>query len=249
MTIAKTANLSPIPILTYHQIAIAPPRGAPYRSLYVSPQNFSRQMTLLALLGYRGLSMSDLQPYLAGERTGKVVGITFDDGYLNNLEHALPVLQKHGFTSTCYIVSGLIGKTNSWDIPSGIAQVPLMTLEHLKQWVAGGQEVGAHTQNHVHLPSLPTESAFQEINESRTALETITNQQIKHFCYPYGDYTESTIDLVKRAGFATATTTHRGRCKNGKSLLELPRVPVLRSTTRLVFWLKIATRYEDRTRA
>ena len=136
MKVSKTANVAPIPILTYHQIAEAPPKGAPYRSLYVAPRDFARQMAFLNCLGYRGLSMDDLQPYLSGEKVGKVVGITFDDGYVNNLTHALPVLQRYGFTSTCYAVSQLLGKTNAWDISTGIAQVPLMTAA--QQMIAGG---------------------------------------------------------------------------------------------------------------
>ena len=249
MTVPTTANAAPIPILTYHQIAVAPPKGAPYRSLYVAPHDFARQMAFLALMGYRGLSMDDLQPYLRGEQHGKVVGITFDDGYVNNLNHALPVLQQHGFTSTCYAVSQLLGKTNAWDIPTGIAQVPLMTAAQLQQWVAGGQQVGAHTRNHVHLPDISAELRVQEIALSRQELEASAASSVAHFCYPYGDFNADTVAAVGAAGFESATTTRRGRCHAGASMLELSRVPVLRSTTRFVFWLKIATRYEDRRRA
>ncbi len=88
-------------ILTYHQIDLAPPPPAAFRSLYVAPDSFARQMRWLKRLGYRGLSMRDLMPYLRGEKVGKVVGLTFDDGYCNNLHHALPVLQDCGFTATC----------------------------------------------------------------------------------------------------------------------------------------------------
>ena len=112
MLFRSTSNRRPIPILTYHQIDQAPLKGAPFRGLVVSPNSFGRQMALLRLLGYRGLSMSDLMPYLTGERVGKVVGITFDDGYLNNLTHALPVLRRHGFTATCYAVSQYLGVTS-----------------------------------------------------------------------------------------------------------------------------------------
>ena len=101
----RTLNDQPIPILVYHQIDVAPSKGAAFRSLYVAPTAFARQMRLLKLLGYQGLSLSALMPYLRGERRGKVCGITFDDGYLNNLNHALPVLEAHGFSSTCYVVS------------------------------------------------------------------------------------------------------------------------------------------------
>ncbi|OYU43323.1 MAG: polysaccharide deacetylase [Burkholderiales bacterium PBB4] len=245
---SKTSNRTPIPILTYHQIADAPPKGAPYRSLYVSPGDFSRQMAFLAKLGYRGLSMSDLQPYLRGACSGKVVGITFDDGYLNNLTHALPVLREYGFSSTCYVVSGLLGKTNVWDLGLGIAQVPLMTASQLQQWVAGGQEVGAHTRSHVHLSAVSEEQGLAEIAHSQLDLEAHDGLRARHFCYPYGDFDSNTLRLVAGAGFETATTTRRSRCIAGDSFLELPRVPVLRSTTRLLLWLKLATRYEDRRR-
>ena len=89
MSSLQTANRLPIPILTYHQIAPSPARGAGFRSLYVAPAAFARQMAWLHLLGYQGLSMSALMPYLRGERVGKVVGISLDDGYLNNLSHLL----------------------------------------------------------------------------------------------------------------------------------------------------------------
>jgi hypothetical protein len=52
--------------------------------------------------------------------------------------------------------------------------------------------------------------------------------------------------MARTQGFATATTTQRSRCHGGMDLLQLPRVPVLRSTTLPVFWLKVATAYEDR---
>lgn len=238
----------PIPILVYHQISKAPPRGAPFRSLYVSPSAFSRQMAMLKLLGYQGLSMGALLPYLRGEKTGKVVGITFDDGYRNNLTHALPVLQRQGFSSTCYAVSGLLGKTNEWDQGIGIAQVPLMTADELRLWGAGGQEVGSHTQSHVRLLQSDDPTALAEMTGDRSALEGLLATPVRHFCYPFGEYAPQHVAMARQAGFQTATTTQRGRSSAGNDLMALPRVPVVRSTSLLVFWLKIATAYEDRDR-
>lgn len=240
-----TANVSPIPILVYHQIAEAPPKGAPFRGLYVSPAAFARQMALLKLLGYKGLSMTDLQPYLRGEKAGKVVGITFDDGYLNNLSHAMPVLQKHGFTSTCYVVDGLLGQTNLWDEGIGIAQTPLMTAEQLLQWQGGGQEVGAHTKEHVDLLATPELAAWKQIANSKTALQALLNKPVNHFCYPYGKFDKRHEVMAKQAKYETATTTVRRRVHSATNLLTLPRVPVMRSTSLPVFWLKVATSYED----
>ena len=241
-----TRNPQPIPVLVYHQIEKAPPKGSPFRSLYVAPAAFARQMALLKWLGYTGLSMSALQPYLSGERVGKVVGITFDDGYLNNLTHALPVLQRHGFSSTCYAVSGLVGKTNLWDEGIGIAQTPLMTQTQMQQWAAGGQEIGSHTRTHVNLLEISDESCVDEMAYGKADLEAGVGSAVRDFCYPYGRYAPKHVAMARQLGFVTATTTQRSRCHAGVDMLEIPRVPVLRATSLPMFWLKIATGYEDR---
>lgn len=248
MSSSSTSNVTPIPVLTYHQIEAAPPKGAPFRSLYVSPGAFERHMALLRVLGYRGLCMSALMPYLRGERKGKVVGITFDDGFLNNLTHALPVLRRHGFSATCYAVSQQLGQSNEWDRSTGVAQTPLMTAAQLRQWCAGGQEVGAHTRTHPRLTQTSAAICTEEIFLCKAELESVTGAPVRHFCYPFGEFTAAHATLVRAAGFESATTTQRSRCQSGEDLLQLPRVPVLRSTSLPLLWLKVASGYEDRRR-
>jgi peptidoglycan/xylan/chitin deacetylase (PgdA/CDA1 family) len=244
----RTLNPNPIPILTYHQIAEAPPKGTPHRSLVVAPRDFAHQMAMLSMLGYRGLSMTDLEPYLRGERVGKVVGITLDDGYLNNLTHAAPVLQRYGFSATCYVLSQLIGQSNVWDKESGIPESALMNTEQLKQWIACGQEVGAHTRHHQRLLQLTFDAAREEIVVCKEELEELIGRPVRHFCYPYGEYAPEHVRMAVEAGYSTATTTQRSRCQNQDDWMQLPRVPVARRTTRLALLLKLATAYEDRRR-
>jgi peptidoglycan/xylan/chitin deacetylase (PgdA/CDA1 family) len=238
----------PVPILTYHQVDATPPRGTAYRSLVVSPATFARQMGLLRLLGYRGLCMTALEPYLRGEKTGKVVGITLDDGYVNNLEHALPVLQRNGFSATCYVVSGQLGGTNLWDHAKGVAPKRLMDASQLRAWVAGGQEVGSHTRTHVDLLKVDACVARDEIAGCRRDLQDLLGTDVRHFCYPYGFHRAEHAAMVRQAGYATATTTQRARTRAADDLFELPRVPVLRTTSWPVLWLKVATQYEDKRR-
>ncbi len=238
----------PVPILTYHQVDDTPPRDTAYRSLVVSPATFARQMGLLKLLGYRGLCMTALEPYLRGEKTGKVVGITLDDGYVNNLEHALPVLRHHGFSATCYFVSGQLGGSNVWDHAKGVAPKRLMNSDQVKAWVAGGQEAGGHTRNHLDLLKITDDVAREEIAGCRRDLQDLLGTEVRHFCYPYGFHRPEHAGMVRAAGYATATTTQRSRTHAGDDLFELPRVPVLRTTSWPVMWMKIATRYEDKRR-
>lgn len=76
--------------------------------------------------------------------------------------------------------------------------------------------------------------------------QQLTGRASRHFCYPYGKFDDRHVAMVNHAGFDTATTTARSRCHQGIDMLQLPRVPVVRSTTLPVFWLKVATAYEDR---
>jgi peptidoglycan/xylan/chitin deacetylase (PgdA/CDA1 family) len=234
-----------IPILMYHQIDARPARGTPMRGLVVSPRTFALQMGLLAALGYRGLSMSALMPYLRGEKRGKVCGITFDDGYLNNLEHAMPVLQRHGFSSTCYFVSGQLGGSNVWDHSKGILVKPLMQTDHLRAWAQGGQEVGAHTRSHADLTQLDAAQALDEIQGCKHDLEEASGAAVSQFCYPYGFYNRALVEQVRQAGYSAATTTARSRATVQSSVWELPRVPVMGSVWLPQFWRKVATAYED----
>jgi peptidoglycan/xylan/chitin deacetylase (PgdA/CDA1 family) len=235
-----------IPILMYHQIDTPPARGTPLRGLVVSPGSFARQMRLLKLLGYKGLSMNDLEPYLLGQRQGKVVGITFDDGYQNNLKYALPVLTKHGFTATCYGVSSMIGGTNSWDRHIGVPEKPLMTLQDWCSWRDAGMDIGSHTRTHADLTIITAEEAQDQILGARIALEQVFGCEVRHFCYPYGRFDGIHEQMVKAAGYATATTTRRGRVQPGDNTYALHRSMVPRSTHLPLFAAKILTDYEDK---
>jgi peptidoglycan/xylan/chitin deacetylase (PgdA/CDA1 family) len=234
-----------IPILMYHQIDEPPPRGTALRGLIVAPASFAWQMRMLRMLGYKGLSMRDLEPYLRGERQGKVVGITFDDGYQNNLIHALPVLQANGFTATCYGVSSMIGGTNSWD-KGKVAEKPLMTLDDWRAWRNAGMDVGSHTQTHANLNALSDADARFQIQQSKVDLEQALDYEVRHFCYPYGHYRPQHAVMVLEAGYVTGTTTRRGRVTLGNDLTTLQRIMIARATNLLTFVAKVATRYEDK---
>lgn len=235
-----------IPILMYHQIDVPPPRGTPLRGLVVSPGSFARQMFLLKCLGYKGLSMRDLEPYLKGERQGRVVGITFDDGYQNNVQNGLPVLKKHGFTATCYAVSSMIGGVNSWDRDIGVAQKPLMTADDWHVWLDNGMEVGSHTRTHADLTKLNTDAAIDEIASSKHELEDSLGCMVRHFCYPYGRFDASHGQMAKQAGYITATTTRRGQIHTNDDPYALRRILVARATHLSLFAFKILTKYENR---
>jgi len=213
-----------IPILMYHHI-LSPSEKTPLKSLFVSPEIFDLQMRTLNFWGYQGKSMKALLPYLRGEKEGKVFGITFDDGYRDVLENALPILDKYGFSSTCYIVTDEIGKFNRWDQKYNDRH-PLMGVEDLNVWLNSGQDLGVHTATHADLSNLEESRYREEILAPKTKLEHLfPGNQFIDFCYPYGKFSPSVVNFLEKSGYyQTATTTVRSIAKVGDNPLLLPRI-------------------------
>ncbi len=234
-----------IPILMYHSIE-SMPKSTIMRSLHVPPKRFKFQMWMLKILGYKGLSMRELRPYLDGDKYGKVVGITFDDGYQNILINAAPVLKKYNFSATCYVVSESIGLSNTWDLDKKITQRPLMTENEIHKWLNLGMDIGAHTKTHADLTSISTQRVQSEIYDSKIDLEGKFKVTISDFCYPFGRFNDLTSSITKNSGYLSATTMMRGRASTKSDRLQLPRIPINHRTLPHLFLAKILTKYEDR---
>jgi peptidoglycan/xylan/chitin deacetylase (PgdA/CDA1 family) len=236
-----------VPILAYHNIARAP-TGSALPKLYVSPQKFERQLWMLHRLRLRGVSMSLGFERLQARRTERLAVLTFDDGYADNLNNAAPLLQAYGFSATCYLVSDHVGRYNEWDAAQLGVRKPLMSRPQIESWLAAGMEIGSHTCSHPRLDQLDREAVLRELAESRRALEAQFGVKVRHFCYPYGRYAPSTIELVRRVGYTSAVTTLRGIAADNDDPYQLPRASIHGTQGALKFLLKIATRYEDRRR-
>jgi len=233
-----------IPILMYHSIE-SMPKSTVMRSLHVPPRRFRFQMWMLKKLGYQGLSIRELKPYLDGDKIGKVVGITFDDGYQNILLNAAPILKKYNFSATCYIVSQCIGSSNTWDLNKNITQRPLMKETEINSWLKLGMDIGAHTKTHADLTSISKSKVEKEISDCKDELEKIFKVKITDFCYPFGKFNELVCDMTKEAGYLSATSMQRGRASNMSNSFMLPRIPINHRTLPHLFLAKVLTKYED----
>ena len=227
-------------LLMYHKIAPAPlTTGLP--GLYVTGREFDRQMGELLDAGLACVPYSALPATIAAGQ--RAFCVSFDDGFCNVFDHALPVLRARGLRAIQFLVAGQIGGTDAWDRAIGEPKLPLMDDAQIRDWLAAGQEIGAHTMTHPHLPSLTPAQARAEIFDSKKHLEDRFGVPVRHFCYPYGDYDGSIRELVADAGYETAPTVCFGANLPGGSPLELRRVMAcnsptpLRSTARKVFRL------------
>ncbi|MEO0144090.1 MAG: polysaccharide deacetylase family protein [candidate division WOR-3 bacterium] len=235
-----------IPVLCYHNISRAPYFNVKRRSLHTTPLNFYLQMKLLHILGYKGLSVSDAWDYLMGKKFGKVVVLTFDDGYYDNFKNALPILKKFNFSATLFVVSDLIGSYNKWYYKEANMIKPLMNEDEIKIWIDSGMEIGSHTRTHPILTNLKEKELEDEIINSKEILERKFKVEIKHFCYPYGKYNDLVVSVVKKANYLSAWTLDRGRFKVGDDILRGKRINIPKDANIIRFYIKLFTSYEEK---
>jgi peptidoglycan/xylan/chitin deacetylase (PgdA/CDA1 family) len=184
------------PVLMYHSISPSP-EPDPHR-LRVHPDRLDRHLRLLRRLGLHGVSLTELvRAADRGEAAG-LVGLTFDDGYTDFLDHAVPVLQRHGMTGTVYVVAGRMGGQNEWDTGP---RSDIMDADRVRAVAAAGQEVGSHTMTHARLAGADPAVLAAEVGESRRVLEDVLQAEVAGFCYPYGAYDTAAADAVQAAGY------------------------------------------------
>lgn len=217
-------------ILMYH--SVTPSEEDPYR-VTVSPARFEQQMRWLHGRGLRGASVREVLETRASGRGQRLVGLTFDDGYADFAEYALPVLEQYGFTATVYVIAGRMGTDNAWDAKG--PRKPLLTAEQVRQVADAGIEIGSHGLRHVPLTKAPDGTLAGEIDGSRRTLQGISGQDVPGFCYPYGDIDGTVVAGVRAAGYGYACahwpSTYSGR-------YALPRIVILESDSPPRLWAK-----------
>jgi peptidoglycan/xylan/chitin deacetylase (PgdA/CDA1 family) len=179
--------------------------------LRVHPDRLESQLRLLARAGIRGVSLHEaLRARAAGDRS-RLVALTFDDGYADFREHAMPLLAGFGMTATVYVVSDRLGMTNDWDADA--PPLPLMTVADLRAVASAGHEVGCHGATHMHLAGATAEQLRHETAGSRAVLEDLLQQPVRGFCFPYGSHDDAAVAAAEAAGYAYAcvTNTYSGR--------------------------------------
>jgi peptidoglycan/xylan/chitin deacetylase (PgdA/CDA1 family) len=196
------ARMTTPPVLMYHSISTS--RAADPHRLRVHPDRLDRHLRLLRRLGLRGVPLAEVvRAHERGESRG-LVGLTFDDGYTDFLEHAAPVLERHGMTGTVYIVAGRLGGRNEWDDGP---QLGLLDADQVRAVAAAGHEVGSHTMTHPALAGADPATLTAEIGGSRNVLQDVLQAEVAGFCYPYGSFDGAAAEAVRAAGYDHACVT------------------------------------------
>ena len=209
------AGVGFIPVLMYHKIPDAP--LATKHQIYVTKENFEKHLAYFKQRKLTPITFVDYLKYASGELPlaafpARPIILTFDDGYTDNYTNLLPLMQRYGYRGVLYLLGDFEVRHNQWDLAADPTEprADLMSEFQKRAFVAAGWEIGAHTQSHPRLSTLPLPEAAAEIGRSKAALETTLQTQIVSFAYPYGDSNEAVKNAVCEAGFALGVSTDTG---------------------------------------
>lgn len=202
-----------VPIIMYHSIL----KDKSMRGDYVvTPEEIEEDIIYLRNNGYTAVFVNELINYVnsGAELPEKPVVLTFDDGFYNNYQYLMPILEKHGFKATVSVVGSFTTEA------SESAQQPDPAYSYLR-WSeindmrkSGLCEFCDHTNN-MHSLS-PRKGVLKEDSESREAyrrdfLDDLLGMQKLFgkncgfkpnvFTYPYGFYDHDSMLLVRECGF------------------------------------------------
>ncbi|MDD6128914.1 MAG: polysaccharide deacetylase family protein [Veillonellaceae bacterium] len=216
-----------IPVLNYHQI-----NDTEKNALTVNTEQFEAQMKYLSENGYTAITPADmLDAWENGTQLPeKPVIITFDDGYLDNYNHAFPVLEKYQLKATIFLISDYVNTYPNyltWSAVQDMQQSGLIDFE-------------SHTLSHEELTKAPDlDEAKHQLTGSKQAIEWNLGKQVNFIAYPCGEYNDAIEQATKDAGYRAAFTVNYGLAEPGEDPFILDRVPIFGSNSHTLARFKL----------
>ncbi len=234
--------ITPNKVLAYHKID----RKREIGITVVNPDKFRRQVNSLVRRGYNLVTLTEL--FFSTDE--KDIAITFDDGYQNLHQYALPVLEEFEARATVFIICSAIGKHNTWDANLGGIKFRHLDKTEIRELIGKGWEVGSHGFAHTALHDKNQDLLAHEIGDSRQYLQQEFDVEINFFSAPFGRVNRKVLDACKKYGY-------KGCCgfypmhlfKQAKPDMMIPRIGVYAGETEASVARKISGNYRLLKRA
>jgi peptidoglycan/xylan/chitin deacetylase (PgdA/CDA1 family) len=212
-------------VLMYHSVGGPMPEGL--ADLSVPTSELAEHLAALRADGFELLGLTDA---LAAAGQGRrVVALTFDDGYRDFVDNALPVLVDAGAGATLYVPTDHLGGTAAW-LPAPADRLPLLDAGDLVE-LPPSIEVGSHGAQHVPLDVIDHATAAEQLRRSRRVLEERLGRPVPSFCYPHGYHSASLRRAVTAAGYSNACAIGHRPHRLGDDVRAVARVMVVPGTT------------------
>jgi peptidoglycan/xylan/chitin deacetylase (PgdA/CDA1 family) len=221
--------------------------------LGVRPHTLRRQIELLLGRGYRAVTVAEAARAAREGVHEPLLVITFDDAVASVYRLAFPILRELGAVATVYAptLPVLADRSMAWPevrrhlATAHAAELRPMTFDQLHEVLEAGWEVGSHTRTHPWLPRLGDAALTDELERSRTELQTVLGIACDGLAYPFGAHDDRVVTAAHDAGYTTAVTLPRrltpwpGPADDPEAYLRLSRIGIYRADDMPRFRLKV----------
>ena len=227
-------------VVIYHRVVDKPLTNSKF-NVYITQDKLDWQLGSLKKRGFDFVTFKDLAK---GVRVKKPIILTFDDGYEDNYFNLLPLLKKYQAKAVIYCLGDRTAQSNTWDEKLGEPRARLMNDNQIKECHDSGLvEIASHGLKHQHLPDLDDKEACEEFELSKSNLESLINDKVVSFAYPYGDYGDREENLAYETGYDFAIGTVNGPLKLTDNYYAIRRVQIFPNEDKLGFWKKTSGFY------
>lgn len=238
---ACTGGTAPVMILFYHRIADdgANAWTCP-RSLFVRQLDWARRHADL-------VSLQEAQRRLREGNHRPAVCVTFDDGYAENNDFALPLLVREQIPCTYFVSTGFMasGEPFPHDVQNG-RPFPPHTFDDLRRWADAGIEIGAHTRTHADLGAIRDyDHLYDEIVTVGRELADELSRPIRYFSFPFGlpvNMQPAAFEMAREAGYEAVCSAYGNYNFPGADAFHLQRIHADDDFARFRNWLSVDPR-------
>ncbi len=243
-TFAAPRHAAPLlRILTYHRVNDDHPRDR----LSVTATAFAAQLDELAAGGHTVLPLEDALGALRGRGAlpSRAVSITFDDGYADNREVALPLLERHRYSATFFVATAFMGTGLRLDRYRGCCDRDRMLgWDEVRELAARGHTIGGHGRHHRELGRATPPELHEELTGCADDIQRETGTRPRLFCYPRGSESPQVRKATAAAGYAAACTVKPGPNASGVDPFGLFRTEVAGHDELADFRFKLEGRFD-----
>ncbi len=214
-----------IPILAYHHVLPANAKvdesilNSPFT---ISDSEFYKQMLFLSQSGYKPISLNQLLR-TTNEKLqnkfdhNKLIVITFDDGWIDNYEYAVPILKSFNFSATFFVITSYVNSAGC------------MSVEQLLEIQQAGMQIESHAHTHTPLELLSNSEMQWELTHSKNLLEKHLEKDVTFISFPHGSYNKGVLEAAKKAGYLGCGTSNFGYSTSSSKNYEKPRILIRKS--------------------
>ncbi len=178
-----------------HAVALHDIQGELHDSITTPIDVFNAFVKFVFEHGYRLCSMKEYLESSFQERKSLIV-CTFDDGYRNLVENAMPILSQYDFSATVFICTSLIGKDNKWNNKDATLRHHL-DLNDIRILIDNKWEIASHGVTHRNLLKLSDLEIESELSESKLLIDQLVGYSIT-YAYPYGAFNKFIQHCVEK---------------------------------------------------